>query len=502
MDIKVLRETFKSNGKVLKDKSRHEVSIEKFGLICYGLGFIIQKEDLIEQYDMVVRMLDNAGFDLIGSIRESLIKEEVFKGFKARGCKGTNSIIYYSENGERSFCLGASRDLDTSALYQTMVGDSLYFPVIERWQKQLSPHAEALKISINDTRKIIELIWEKIFTGPMDMQQDEIDFSMPPAILEGFGKGTEYTIPFKLKHSTLRELHPILKDFLERMEDHEYFCAILASRLIGQFKHYIPWLYGKGGEGKSTFMRFLDHLCPKGSAELNLQDKNTGLWEALGKTFLIIPDTNNKNIFHYEEVKKISGGDSVVINGKYKHPRTEKLPGMIIVSSNKLPNIGSYTYAQRRARIFKIKTGNFSGTQKELSVDKAAKDMMSTANEFLNYCLQCLKQVGNVETGQVPEPPSTITNSSKSLEEYEFLDFIDDSGLILSEESFISGKELRSLLKKESKNRSEFFKENFIEYLQNYCKVVLDKEVYKGIGKKNQKIIDKLDKELQEAMPK
>ena len=501
MDLSVLKELFTSNGRELKDKHRNKVGPEKFKAICAKHDLFIKNTELEECYEIAIKTLNIGGFDLLGSIKESIQKDKVFEGFKARGCQGTDSIIYYSKDNKRHYCLGASKDLDSNTMYKLMAGDPLYYQIFEKWQELLKPHAADLKISVSDGKKVVEAMWERIFIGPKDMEQDEIDFSMPPAILEGFGKGTEYTVPFKTQHSTLDQLHPILKDFLERMEDHQYFCAILAGRLIGKFKHYIPWLYGKGGEGKSSFIRFLDYLIPKGSVELNINDKANGLWEALGKTFLILPDTNNKNIFHYDIVKQISGGDAVVINGKYKHPRTEKLPGMIIISSNKLPNIGSYTYARRRARVFKILPGDFSGTKNELSVDKVAKEMYSTANEFLNYCLQCLQELGSLETGQVPEPPSTFTNDSKSLEEYEYLDFIDDSSLILSKESTISGKEMRSLLKKDSKNRSEFFKENFMEYIMNYCKVIFKDEVYFGIGKKNQSKINKLTDELLEALP-
>lgn len=501
MDIEILKTHFRSNGEILRDKNKHLVDKAKFKAILDSVDVFIKREDLEGEYTNAVKLLHNVGFDHLGFIRESLNKKEIFKGFKARGCTGSNSIIYYSEDGIRNYCLGAAMDLDINSIYHKFTGDPLYYQIVEEWRIALKPHAESLKISIVDTRRVIETIWEKIFTAAKDMEQDEIDFSMPPAILEGFGKGTEFTIPFTKKHSTLDELHPILKDFLVRMEDHQYFCAILASKLIGKFKHYIPWLYGKGGEGKSTFIRFLNEICPDSSVELSLTDKSTGLWEALGKTFLIIPDTNNKNIFHYEEVKKISGGDAVVINGKYKHPRTEKLPGMIIVSSNKLPNVGSYTYAQRRARIFKISSGNFSGTRRELGVDKAAKEMATTTNEFLNYCLQCLDEVGDSSTGQVPEPPSTITNNTKSLEEYEYIDFIEETKLSLHAESSISGKELRKLLKKDSKNRSDFFIENFLEYIHNYCKVSFKDETYQGIGRSNQKKVNDLETQRLEAMP-
>lgn len=502
MDYTKFHEFLISNGKVLRDHNGRQVTKEKFSYMCLTRGISLQNENIDDIYDKAIGFLKPQETDVFTDAAQAIANQSPFKNFKARGTGRSDSLIYYKINENEVLCLGSAMDLDARELASHISSKKILQHILEYWRELLSPYATQLKINLRNADEVVTWIWSTLFTGPLEMEYEEIDFSQPPAILEGFGRGTEYTIPFKKKQASLDDLNPVLKDFLERMEDHKYFCAILAGRFIGKQKHYIPWLYGKGGEGKSTFTAFLNKIIPNGSVELNLNDKTTGLWEALGKTFLIIPDTNNKNIFHYEEVKKISGQDSVVVNGKYKHARTEKLPGMIIITSNKLPNIGSFEYAKRRARIFKISTNKLAGTKFELDVVDATKEMSKTSNEFLNYCLQCLEEVGNIQTGQVPEPPSSITHNTKSLEEYEYLDFIEDNKLSLGSDLTIKGKDLRKLLTQDQKNRSDFFKDNFLEYIQNYCHVTFDDGEYQGIGRLSSRKEKILDNEILEALPK
>ncbi len=180
-------------------------------------------------------------------------------------------------------------------------------------------------------------------------------------------------------------------------------------------------------------------MIPNGTAEIKLGDPN-GLWEAIGKTFLIFGDTSNKNLVFYEEVKKISGGDPVAISGKYKHTRTEVLPGLIIVTSNRLPSVGASEAIRRRTKVFQIKAGNFQNTDSEVSVKDAATSMYDSVNDFLNYCLQCLEEVGDIKTGKVPNhPTNTVNKNEKTPEELEYSDFMEKCKLSFNEGIFIKG---------------------------------------------------------------
>jgi hypothetical protein len=504
-ELKVLQELFKSNGVILRDKSRNEVTPEKFRRICSDKDILFKTEETYIKYAEAVQALVNNDLEknALDIVREKITKEMVFEGFVAKGAIGQDSLVWYSGNG--GHWLGGVKDLNPRTVHEIMKNQA-YHEVVTKWKNLLTPYASALKLNVGNVKEVIEMMWEKLYSAEHDMAQQTVDFSAPPALLEGFSTTSEYIIPFTKKHSTLNELNPILKDFLTRTEDHKYLCAILASRLIGHSKAYIPWITGKGGDGKSAFITFLRMIVGKYSCVIDISSDQANISEAIGKTLIIVNDTSKKNIFHYDLIKNVSGGDGISINAKYKHPVTLVLPGQIIITSNSTPNIGRYPYAQRRARVFKVSEGNFSETIKEVSVKVAAEAMFSTVNEFLNYSLQCLEELGSIETGYVPRPLSSKTHEKKTLEEHSYYDFIENNKLALGPNSTISGVLLRKLLNKEKKERGEFFPDNFLEYMHKYCGVTSEEKHYVGIGsntlvgEKAEKI-EKLSQQLQGALP-
>lgn len=497
MDFSCFKGFIKSNGQSLKDRNGRIMDPKKFRALCVENDILFKSTELQEHYLRAVVDLQEQPNKLL--IADALDETEVFEGFKAKGDGVQPSLIYVKLNDTKTLCLGSSKDLTYREVYQTLSSNALLHPILHRWQRLLDPMAEQFKLNITDLRQVVEIMWEKRFTAAVTMENEIIDFEAPPAIIDGFGKGTEYTIPFTKKHSTLDDLNHILNSFLSRMKDHKHFCAILASRLIGFKWHYIPWIYGKGGDGKSSFTRFLKLIIPNGVAEIKLGDTN-GLWEALGKTFLIFGDTSNKNLVFYEEVKKISGGDPISISGKYKHARTEVLPGQIIITSNRLPSVGASEAIKRRTRVFSVEAGTFQNTDKEVSVETAASSMHESVNAFLNYCIQCLEEVGDIKTGKVPDHPSNITHKNqKTSEELEFNDFMEKLKLVYGSHLSIKGSELRGLLKQGS-DRNEYFKDNFIEYAQNNEGVTFDGNRYYGIGKESQPIENDRENKIKELI--
>lgn len=482
MDFGKLKGEWLSNGKVLKDNNGRPITLNKFISLCIDNDIPMKTYEAQEAYDLLVFQLGPKEIEdnetPLEKVKKKLNKQEVFKGFKARGDGKNSSLIYYNNK-----CLGASVDLNAKVLCNLFSGAADFHHILELWTNLLTPYSKLLKLPITTDKEVVEMIWENLFNGPREMEQEYVNFSQPPAILEGYGKGVEYTIPFTKQQVALSDLNPILADFLTRMEDHKHFCAIIVGRLMGFNWHYIPWIYGKGGEGKSTFTRFLNHIVPDGTAEVRMGDVN-GLWEALGKTFLIFGDTGNKNLIFYEEIKKISGGDPIMISGKYKHSRTEVLPGLIIATSNRYPSVGASPAIRRRARVFTVRPGDFQGTEKEVTIEKASVSMANSVNAFLNYSLQCLEEVGNITTGQVPDHPSNVTGrNEKTLDEFEYEDFIDRVKLSLNNECSIPGQDLRNLIANQAKSRNEYFKENFLEYIQNHKDVSFDGKIYYGIGR-------------------
>lgn len=487
-----------SDGFCLKNQGKRVVTLERFREMCLKEDILITKADIDSEYKQAVKELyEPPSADqekgLMAAIKESLSKEEVFQGFLNKGNKTTTSLIYYKVDEFNSLCLGSSTELGHKAVYSILSSKKIFSRILEKWTNILSPYAKSLKLKITDTRRIVEIMWEEMYNAVVEMPYEEVDFSAPPAIIEGFGKGTEYTIPFKQQKVTLNDLNPVLKDFLERLVDREYLCAIIAGRLIGFRCEYVPWIYGSGGEGKSTFIRFLSLLVPGGSASFKLEDTN-GLWDAMGKTFLFFSDTSNKNLLHYEQIKNISGGDAVVISGKYKHARTEILPGLIIITSNKYPTIGSSKAIKRRAKVFTVE--GRSKTEKKLTVEDAAKEMMKSSNEFLNYCIQCLSEVGDKETGEIRNHMSNFgKGDERSPDELEFEDFIERVKLSFNDSLSIKGSELRGLLENKVKINTPYFRDNFLDYIKYDKGVSYIDGWYFGVGKINMPHVTEIDRE-------
>ncbi len=127
---------------------------------------------------------------------------------------------------------------------------------------------------------------------------------------------------------------------------------------------------------------------------------------------------------------------------------------------------------------------SIQNTEKEVTVNLASRSMKESSNAFLNYCLQCLKEVGDFETGRVPNHLSnTVNRNEKTSEELDYEDFIERVKLSINLSLSIKGAELRGLLATQSRSKSEYFKDNFLEYIINHKNVSFDGDKYHGIGK-------------------
>lgn len=489
MNLDKLKGSLTSDGAILRDGQRKMITKEKFKeYLIKTQEVLIKQADLEEKYMEAVKFLYTPKIGVKEEpkltdeeVASLLDTKEIFKNFFGRSDGEQPTLIYYRINENKAFLFGSMADLDHHRVYKILTQDVQFSKTLKRWQDSIRPYAKHLKIRIVDSRQVVEAVWATLFNPTDHIETVLTDFKDSPALLQGYGQAVEYTIPFIKKHSTLGDLGPTLSSFLSRVSDHKHLCAIIASRLVGFKWDAIPWIYGKGGEGKSTFTKFLGQIVPNGSAEIRLGDPN-GLWEAIGKTFLIFPDTSDKNLIYHREVKNISGGDPVSIVGKYKAARTQCLTGLIIITSNKLPNIGSDEAIIRRTRVFSVEPAENDLNFIKMSIDKAVEDMKKYTNEFLNYCLQCLEEVGNIITGEVKHHPTNKQYQGfKTLQELEFEDFIKRHKFVTNETSSIGGFELRALLR--SNEKEKFFMENFIDYVKQQKRVIVTPEGdYVGIG--------------------
>lgn len=483
-----LRTVFKSNGSQLKDFGGKTRTINQFKTMCFELGIATSITTLNEDFQECVKELAVYSKDEVSPIEfvaDHLDPELIFDDFELiEDGKGSPILKYTNPKTNQKFILGTVADVDHRLIYKSLI--SFGRPTLNSWLAILMPYVKYLKIDRLTEEIAVDTIWNLIYSGLAQVGTRYIDPEAMPVALQGLGKPADYIIPYFRKESTLGDLHPFLRGFLERTQDHKYFCAILASRLLGFKQPYIPYLVGAGGDGKSTFMTFLDKLVNGYTANLDLSDSTYGLYGCIDKIFLFINDTSNKRVFYYETVKNISGNDYTRVNGKYQHAKDVKLPGLIIISSNQLPVLNKAEWLKRRARIFQV--AKMSDEQKENLVDvpTAAALMTTTANEFLNYCLQCLREVGNSETGVVRNPPAhvNIMDTADSSEEDEYEDFILDLGFQIGVDCTVTEYSFRKKIRMKcnDQRKNEYFMENFLAYLREKKGITRTGGYYHGIG--------------------
>src|SRR6516164_2759234 len=483
-----LRYTFKSDGRALKDSNGRVRNTDQFSKACFQAKIMIDPFIVAEEYRACVKELFEPEEEKTTeeAILEFLDPTVVFENFELLlDGKGHPIVKYTSPDTGRKHILGTTKDVDHRALYKELV--SFGITTLDKWKLILKPLIKQLRTPVLTGEVAVETIWSRLYSGLELLPRKYVDPNAMPVALEGKGNHrADHIIPFHRKDSTLGELHPFLRGFLERTEDHKYLCAIIASRLLG-FRHaYIPYLIGAGGDGKSTFISFLDKVVDGYTATLDVNDATYGLYNCIDKIFLFVNDTSNKRIFYYETIKNISGNDFTRVNGKYQHARDVKLPGMILISSNQMPILTKAEWLKRRARIFKISPMPEEMKENLVDVGTAVASMATTTNEFLNYCIQCLEEVGSIHTGEVKQPPThkKIIDNGETPEEDEYEDFFQDLGVDLNPEYTITEYSFRKKIrtKCQEQHKSEYFMQNFLAYLREKKGVTRGAGYYKGVG--------------------
>lgn len=111
------------------------------------------------------------------------------------------------------------------------------------------------------------------------------------------------------------------------------------------------WLYGGGGEGKSTFVRFLARLLASGYRGRVVPNPNDRFWTAslLGARLVAFNDCNNYGFPSTGLFKSLTGDDLIQIEEKNKPIREAKIDAKFVFTSNERPSLSSEKADMRRA---------------------------------------------------------------------------------------------------------------------------------------------------------
>jgi len=168
-------------------------------------------------------------------------------------------------------------------------------------------------------------------------------------------------------------------------------CAYCLFREIPYQKLF--FVYGPAGTGKSQYLNLLekflgqDNYCsvepqsiqkdPYAAAQMWLKSAN------------IVSDINYNALDNINQVKKITGGDTMKIRQMYKDPFNEKIYAKQIYSTNKLPVVKEKTRAWYR-RVYPIEFSNI--ISKDLT-DPFLLDKMTTKKQLSGLAMRCIEKL-------------------------------------------------------------------------------------------------------------
>ena len=153
------------------------------------------------------------------------------------------------------------------------------------------------------------------------------------------------------------------------------------------------FIYGPAGTGKSKYLNLLeeflgnDNYC---SVEPQaIQKDQYAAAQMWLKCANIVSDINYDALDNINQVKKITGGDTMKIREMYKNPFNAKIYAKQIYSTNKLPVVKEKTRAWYR-RVYPIE---FSKIVSKEKVDPFILQKMTTPEELCGFAFKCIEKL-------------------------------------------------------------------------------------------------------------
>jgi len=176
-------------------------------------------------------------------------------------------------------------------------------------------------------------------------------------------------------------------------EDYKIILYELCSYCL--FKKYpypkVFFIYGSSNTGKSKFIELLEkflgkeNICSVEPQDIQKDQYSTS--NMLYKMANISSDINYNALDNINQVKKITGEDSVKIREMYKEPYNERIFAKQIFSTNKLPQVKEKTRAWYK-RVYPVEFSNFVAKDKE---DPFIINKITQKEELKGLAWKCLK---------------------------------------------------------------------------------------------------------------
>lgn len=247
----------------------------------------------------------------------------------------------------------------------------------------------------------------------------ETEVPVRPVILKGTRNNTGVPIPAfnEIEYEdmgnniTTLSLGPYLGNFLNRTDDHDLMCALIYAHIIGKRGSQVITLYGAGGDGKTSFIEFVNRVL--GNSYATYDKGRFGLYSMFNKAIIKLEDSRIRYLFQEGNIKMITGDDGVSIEAKGRTPFQGHLYGLVMYSTNE-PIIIKGEYAERR-RLCYCKVAPLAEQSESISTgEDLIQAMMEYKNEFLTYCRLNYDKLKN-KNGVILTPMSHVLKHAAEL---------------------------------------------------------------------------------------
>lgn len=280
---------------------------------------------------------------------------------------------------------------------------------------------------------------------------------------------------FKTDIVPVGESHPLFSEFLSRVSNSKALCAFIWSLFEpGSNTHQYLWIYGDGGNGKSSLGDFLSRcLGPSYMSKNAVNSYGNRNFSAtlVGKRLAVFEDSNSTRFIQSGQFKEVTGGGSVEVEAKYENSYTTKLFVKFLFLSNFAPELSSKKADLRRIILCKV-----APIVGELYLDY--NDMLWEERAgILHTCKLAYEE--SILNGFI-QVDSQIGTQNASISELCFSDIFED---YLINEGEIDLNELYSWVKGALVTNKVSFLQ-FYDWLLRKYSLVLDKTTIRGISKR------------------
>lgn len=235
---------------------------------------------------------------------------------------------------------------------------------------------------------------------------------------------------------------PIWKEMMNRTTNSLALEAFIYSIFVPQsYRQQYLWIYGDGGNGKSTITDLLSKLL---GASYVVSDTNSGhnsqffTYSLDGKRLLVFPDTNSETFVQTGVFKQLTGEGLIRMEGKGRDAYSAPIDVKIIINSNNFPTLSS-----KKADIRRIIFCEMAPLPEGVNDPRILDKLWEERAAILGSCQTAYESLTN-EDGPIKFDCVKIEDLANAAD--ETFEMIFEELLKVDEESIIPGPELRRLV--------------------------------------------------------